>query len=179
MQYGSPLDEFRSLVEERGKFIMIGEEISEVKKPLHMNATNLLEAIPPSGGSTIREAMEANLRDLKTKLVALDVKCLCTSTIQTWIWHHGRRSGICCSRTFLKSTGNPSINHLGDNTTLPLNGFGILPTQFASVNLTLHHYSVSLLMTVTTTTGNLLVEAGFRFDRVPFTGAYYPWNQSR
>ena len=110
---------------------------------------------------------------LKTKLVALDVKCLCTSTIQTLdmasrqkIWH------LLFENVFLKSTtATPASTILVTIPTLPLNGFGILPTQFASVNLTLHHYSVSLLMTVTTTTGNLeviLVEAGFRFDRGTF-----------
>ena len=60
-----PLNEFRALVEQRGAFIMIpGEEISDRagEKPLHMNATNLKEQIQPLVGSTIREAMEANLR---------------------------------------------------------------------------------------------------------------------
>ena len=60
-----PLNEFRALVEERGKFIMIqGEEISDRAegKPVHMNATNIKEVIKPLGGRTVREAMEANLR---------------------------------------------------------------------------------------------------------------------
>lgn len=60
-----PLDEFRYLVEERGKFIMIpGEEISDRSEgvPVHMNAANLLEVIEPVGGETVREAMTNNLR---------------------------------------------------------------------------------------------------------------------
>jgi hypothetical protein len=60
-----PLDEFRSLVEERGRFLMIpSEEISDKvnKLPLHLNATNLGELIQPLGGKTIREAIENNLR---------------------------------------------------------------------------------------------------------------------
>jgi hypothetical protein len=60
-----PLDEFRHIVEERGRFMLIpGEEISDKvgKLPLHLNATNLRDMILPLGGSTIREAMAADLR---------------------------------------------------------------------------------------------------------------------
>ena len=62
-----PLDEFRGLVERGGKFLMIpAEEISDKAegKPVHMNATNLLELIKPLGGATVREAMSNNLRQV-------------------------------------------------------------------------------------------------------------------
>jgi hypothetical protein len=60
-----PLDEFRPLLEERGRFLMIqGEEISDRAegKPVHLNATNIQELIQPLGGATVREAIENNLR---------------------------------------------------------------------------------------------------------------------
>lgn len=60
-----PLDEFRNLLEERNQFIMIpAEEISDRAegKPVHINATNIAEVIPPAGGATVREAMQNNLR---------------------------------------------------------------------------------------------------------------------
>lgn len=60
-----PFDEFRPLVEERGKFLMIpAEEISDKAEggPVHMNATNLVEAIQPLSGATVREAMSNNFR---------------------------------------------------------------------------------------------------------------------
>lgn len=60
-----PLDEFRALVEERGKFIMlVGEEISDSVggKPVHMNATNLRDLLQPLGGPTVAMAIRANLR---------------------------------------------------------------------------------------------------------------------
>ena len=60
-----PLDEFRCLLEERDQFIMIqAEEISDRAegKPVHINATNVVEALPPAGGKTVREAMQNNLR---------------------------------------------------------------------------------------------------------------------
>jgi hypothetical protein len=69
-----PLNEFRPLVEERGKFIMIqGTEITQAvdkpdappgsakkadKLPVHMNATNALEAIKVPQAKTVLEAMQ-------------------------------------------------------------------------------------------------------------------------
>src|SRR6185295_10748113 len=63
-----PLDEFRALVEERGKFIMIpAEEISDRTQgvPVHINASNIREEIMPLGGATVREAIENNLRSVQ------------------------------------------------------------------------------------------------------------------
>lgn len=60
-----PLNEFRALLEQAGQFIMIqAEEISDRAqgKPVHINATNIAEVIQPAGGSTVREAMQNNLR---------------------------------------------------------------------------------------------------------------------
>ncbi|PHQ36565.1 hypothetical protein [Rhodopirellula bahusiensis] len=40
------------------------EEISDRAegKPVHINATNLAEVIPPAGAATVREAMQNNLQ---------------------------------------------------------------------------------------------------------------------
>ncbi len=60
-----PLNEFRALLEQSGKFILIqAEEISDRSegKPVHINASNIAEVIPPAGGATVREAMQNNLR---------------------------------------------------------------------------------------------------------------------
>jgi predicted metal-dependent phosphoesterase TrpH len=60
-----PLEEFRCLVEERGKFLMIpSEEISDKAEgvPIHINAANLKEAMQPLGGATVTEAITNNLR---------------------------------------------------------------------------------------------------------------------
>ncbi len=116
-----PLDEFRSLIEERGTFIMIqGEEISDrvKKKPLHMNATNLQEVIPPSGGLTIREAMEANLRAVEDQAQRTGREVL------VHLNHPNFGYGITAEdlafvireRFFEVYNGHPSINHLGDDT---------------------------------------------------------------
>src|SRR6185503_6041193 len=63
-----PLDEFRALVEQRGKFIMIpSEEISDKAEgvPVHINASNVRELIEPLGGATVRETIENNLRSVE------------------------------------------------------------------------------------------------------------------
>lgn len=63
-----PFDEFRALVEERGRFLMIpAEEISDAVngKPVHINASNIAEALQPVGGQTVSEAIQNNLRAVR------------------------------------------------------------------------------------------------------------------
>ncbi len=60
-----PLNEYRALVEEAGRFLLIqGEEITDrfESKPIHLNATNLDELVPPQGGNSVVEVMDNNLR---------------------------------------------------------------------------------------------------------------------
>jgi len=56
-----PLNEFRHLFEEAGRFmLMLGEELTD-EKVVHVNATNIIEYIPPQGGETVREIIENNI----------------------------------------------------------------------------------------------------------------------
>lgn len=60
-----PLNEFRGLVEERGRFIMIqSEEISARfgKLPVHMNVANIREVIEPKTGADIADTIRLNLQ---------------------------------------------------------------------------------------------------------------------
>src|SRR5687767_4137995 len=60
-----PFNEYRSQVEERGRFIMMpSEEISDKAEglPIHLNATNIQELVQPLGGKTVRETIDANVR---------------------------------------------------------------------------------------------------------------------
>jgi hypothetical protein len=55
-----PIDEYRALVDERGVFTMIqGEEVtgSFQRRPIHINATNLGDLIPPQQGDTAEEVI--------------------------------------------------------------------------------------------------------------------------
>jgi hypothetical protein len=62
------LDEVRSLVEERGRFLLISsEEITGASadgRALHMNAQNLVEPLPYEVGSTLRETLVRNLQQV-------------------------------------------------------------------------------------------------------------------
>ncbi|TWU01250.1 CehA/McbA family metallohydrolase domain-containing protein [Stieleria varia] len=115
-----PLDEFRYLLERSGEFILIpAEEISDRAegKPVHINATNLAEALKPAGGETVREAMQNNLRAI------LDHEK-----------HHGRSvlphinhpnfgyavtaedlAAVVSERFFEVYNGHPGVNQLGDD----------------------------------------------------------------
>jgi hypothetical protein len=56
-----PLNEYRHLFEEPGKFMLINsEEISDVHV-VHVNAHNIVDFIPPQGGETVREAIQNNV----------------------------------------------------------------------------------------------------------------------
>lgn len=58
------LDELRAAFEEPDRFILIpSEEITDKvdKVPIHINATNIKELIPPRGGSTVVEVMQRNI----------------------------------------------------------------------------------------------------------------------
>lgn len=114
-----PLSEFRHLVEERGRFLLIpGEEISDRAegRPVHINASNIADVIEPAGGDTIRQAMQNNLR-----------------AILEHEQRHGREvlphvnhpnfgyaitaedlAAITSERFFEVYNGHPGVNHLGD-----------------------------------------------------------------
>jgi hypothetical protein len=62
-----PLAEFRSLLEEPGKFLMIpAEEIthSYAKRPIHMNGVNLRDPVKPIDGRDAIETVSVNLRQV-------------------------------------------------------------------------------------------------------------------
>jgi hypothetical protein len=59
-----PLNEFRALFEEAQKFLLIAsEEITDrhLTAPIHINATNLRDYLPPQGGSNVLEVMQRNV----------------------------------------------------------------------------------------------------------------------
>ena len=60
-----PLREFRSLLEEPGKFLLIpGEEISSsyAKSPVHVNGINLRDVLPAAKADSVSETIDVNIR---------------------------------------------------------------------------------------------------------------------
>ncbi len=59
-----PLNEYRGLFEHTGRFLLIqSEELTDHfgKYPVHVNATNIRDAIKPQGGSSVRETVSNNV----------------------------------------------------------------------------------------------------------------------
>lgn len=114
-----PLVEFRALVEQRGRFIMIqGEEISDRAegKPVHMNATNLKEVIRPVGGRTVREAMENNLRAVEEQAQRTGREILLHLNHPNYGYAVTAEdlAAVTRERYFEVYNGHPAVGHLGD-----------------------------------------------------------------
>jgi hypothetical protein len=63
-----PIREIRSLFNQSERFVLLrGEEITDhfQGKPIHINATNLLERVSPQGGRTVVETMTKNLETIE------------------------------------------------------------------------------------------------------------------
>lgn len=114
-----PLDEFRALVEERGRFIMItAEEISDrvARLPVHLNATNLKEVVPPVGGATVREAIENNLRAVQEQAQRTGREILLHLNHPNFGYAITAEdmAAVVAERFFEVYNGHPIVNHLGD-----------------------------------------------------------------
>lgn len=114
-----PLDEYRNLVEERGRFIVIpAEEITDSAdgKPVHMNATNVAEIIKPVGGSTVREAMQNNLRLVleQEKKLGREILPHLNHPNFGYAITADDLAAVIAERFFEVYNGHPGVNHLGD-----------------------------------------------------------------
>jgi hypothetical protein len=114
-----PLDEFRALVEERGKFLMVqAEEITDSanKLPVHMNASNIVEKISPSGGATVRETMESNLRAAEEQARKTQREILVHVNHPNYGWAVTAEdlAAVLSERFFEVYNGHPGVNNQGD-----------------------------------------------------------------
>lgn len=116
-----PLDEFRNLVEERNQFIMIpAEEISDQSegKPVHINATNVAEALKPAGGATVRETMQNNLRAIleHEKSHGREILPHLNHPNFGYAVTAEDLAAVVSERFFEVYNGHPGVNQLGDAT---------------------------------------------------------------
>ncbi|MDC0278915.1 hypothetical protein OAL43_01780 [bacterium] len=114
-----PLHEFRHLLEQRNQFIMIpAEEISDSAegKPVHINATNLAEALPPAHGSTVRETMQNNLRAIleHEKSHGREVLPHLNHPNFGYAVTADDLAAVVSERFFEVYNGHPGVNQLGD-----------------------------------------------------------------
>ncbi len=115
-----PFNEYRSLVEERGKFILLqGEEISDSVGglPLHINASNIDKAIMPLGGETIATAMEANLRAVESQAEQLGREMLVHVNHPNFGYAvtAADLAKVVSERFFEVYNGHPAVNQDGDD----------------------------------------------------------------
>jgi hypothetical protein len=114
-----PLSEYRALLEERGRFLMIqSEEISDKAEglPVHLNATNIQELIQPLGGMTVRETITANVRAVQDQaerkgreiLVHLNHPNFGLAITAEDL------AEVVAERYFEVYNGHPGVKHLGD-----------------------------------------------------------------
>lgn len=114
-----PLSEYRHLVEERGRFLLMpAEEISDRAegKPVHLNATNIAEVIPPAGGATVREAMQNNLRAVleHEKRHGREVLPHLNHPNFGYAITAEDLAAVTAEQFFEVYNGHPGVNHLGD-----------------------------------------------------------------
>lgn len=114
-----PLAEFRSVLEEPGKFLLVpGEEITHrfARYPVHMNAINLRNVIQPVDGDSVAETIRVNHRQV------LDQQKRTTRNILTFLNHPNFRWGVKAEdmipveelQFFEIYNGHPGVANYGD-----------------------------------------------------------------
>ncbi len=115
-----PIEEFRGKFEKPGQFLLIeGEEISDAVNglPIHLNATNLAELLQPTGGESVRAAIDNNLRAAAEQAAASGREILVHLNHPNFGWAVTAEdlAAVTRERFFEVYNGHKAINHLGDS----------------------------------------------------------------
>ncbi len=115
------LEEYAPLFEEKGKFLIIqSEEITDAfeKKPVHINAINVKEAILPSGGSSVTEVMQNNLDKVYEQRQRTGQAMFAHINHPNFIWGISLQDMMKLNgdRFFEVFNGHPMVNNYGDST---------------------------------------------------------------
>ncbi len=116
-----PLGEFRHLFEQPGRFLLIqGEEITDrfERKPIHMNASNVLELIKPQGGKSVVEAMTNDLAAVEEQARRLGRPILGHLNHPNFGYAITAEelAMVTKERFFEVYNGHPDVHHTGDET---------------------------------------------------------------
>jgi hypothetical protein len=114
-----PLEEYRALSEERGKFLLLAaEEISDKAEgvPVHINASNVRDTLIPVGGATVREAIENNLRavDEQARQAGREILAHLNHPNFGWAVTAEDLAHVLSERYFEVYNGHPGVNQQGD-----------------------------------------------------------------
>ena len=115
-----PFDEFRALVEERGRFLLLpAEEISDTAEgvPVHINASNIRDPLPAAGGRSVREAIDANLRAVEDQAERAGREILAHLNHPNFGWAVTAEdvAHAVLERHFEVFNGHPAVNQAGDD----------------------------------------------------------------
>ncbi len=114
-----PLGEYRALLEEAGRFLLIeGEEITDGHDglPVHLNATNLREKIPPKGGDSVRQVMANNIQAVRSQADRLGREMLVHLNHPNFGYAVTAEdlAAVTEERYFEVYNGHPAVHHRGD-----------------------------------------------------------------
>ena len=132
-----PLGEYRALFERAGNFLLIqGEEITDrfERKPIHMNASNVLELIQPRGGKSVPEVMANNLAAVEEQARRLGRPILGHLNHPNFGYAITAEelAMVTKERFFEIYNGHPEVHHQGDETTPASSGCGTSSTRCGS-----------------------------------------------
>lgn len=114
-----PLAEFRSLLEEPGRFLLIpAEEIthSYAKHPVHINGINLRDPIKPTSGNDVIETIRVNLRQVSAQRTKTTRVMIASLNHPNYQWGIRAEEMLAADelRFFEVFNGHPSVNNYGD-----------------------------------------------------------------
>ena len=117
------LEEYRSLFEEREKFLIIpAEEITDQyqKKPIHIGAINLKELILPQGGNSVAEVMQRNLDKVYEQRKSTGQMMFAHINHPNFHWAIKVEDMMQLKgeRFFEVYNGHPHVHNYGDSTTI-------------------------------------------------------------
>ncbi|HSK19462.1 MAG TPA: hypothetical protein VK912_09985 [Longimicrobiales bacterium] len=147
-----PLEEYRRLFEQPGRFLLLqAEEITD-REGAHVNAFNLAAAIPPQGGSSTGERIRNNLAAVEEQRVATGRALVAIVNHPNFVWSLTAEdlAAIPHARIFEVFNGHTMVNNAGDtlhagteriwDVALSLRHAAGLPPLFAAATDDAHDY---------------------------------------
>lgn len=115
-----PLNEYRPLFEQAGHFILLqSEEITDHfgKYPVHLNATNIRDAIKPQGGDSVRDTIANNVQAVLHQAEREGQPMIPHLNHPNFGYGVSAEdlASVVSERFFEVYNGHPGVHHLGDD----------------------------------------------------------------